>query len=486
MASFPESILGEPAQRAVRVVALRMLEEAAAQHDRLRTEPSEETLHDFRVAVRRLRSWVRAQQTSLGGGAPRRAHKALRRVARGTNASRDAEVFAQWLDGQRDQLAVKQRVGLAWLRARTEERKLEADARENVRTDAEFTRAARILSERLPEYESRHHVEHGLVGETFAPAMAALIRLHSVQLRRRSDRVIDPASADQAHRARIAGKRLRYLLEPIAGHVPRGDAVLARLKSLQNTLGDLHDAHMWMDQLRAALSELGEAEGRQATLVTTPDSESAEEGSQNNEARPGVTALAQIVRDRARGSFDSFIAEWRGEPAAPFFSDIEGIAEFLERRSASDREIERKYLLYSIPENWPEGDVLFIDQGYLPGERLVERLRHVRTRTGERWVRTIKLGSGVSRTEIEEETTREFFEAMWPLTKGRRVSKRRYRIPGGDLVWEIDEFTDRDLVLAEVELTDANVQPPLPDWLAPFVVREVTGEPEYLNSVLAR
>ena len=106
--------------------------------------------------------------------------------------------------------------------------------------------------------------------------------------------------------------------------------------------------------------------------------------------------------------------------------------------------------------------------------------------TGERMTRTVKSGAGVARTELEEETTPEVFEAMWPLTLGRRVTKRRHRIVEGPLTWEIDEFTDRDLVLAEVELLDAEQEPELPDWLAPFVVREVTGEPEYVNATLAR
>jgi CYTH domain-containing protein len=92
----------------------------------------------------------------------------------------------------------------------------------------------------------------------------------------------------------------------------------------------------------------------------------------------------------------------------------------------------------------------------------------------------------VARTELEEPTTRELFDAMWPLTAGRRVTKRRHCIRHGALTWEIDEFTDRDLVLAEVELRNAAEQPDLPDWLAPLVVREVTGEPEYVNANLAR
>ncbi len=53
-------------------------------------------------------------------------------------------------------------------------------------------------------------------------------------------------------------------------------------------------------------------------------------------------------------------------------------------------------------------------------------------------------------------------------------------------MWEIDEFTDRELVLAEVELPAPDMVPEPPEWLGPYVVRDVTDEPEYLNANLAR
>ena len=77
------------------------------------------------------------------------------------------------------------------------------------------------------------------------------------------------------------------------------------------------------------------------------------------------------------------------------------------------------------------------------------------------------------------------FEAFWPLTEGRRVAKRRHRVRDGAWVWEIDEFTDRDLILAEVELPARATEVPLPEWLRPLVVREVTDDPAYLNESLA-
>ncbi len=65
------------------------------------------------------------------------------------------------------------------------------------------------------------------------------------------------------------------------------------------------------------------------------------------------------------------------------------------------------------------------------------------------------------------------------------MAKRRHRVPEGSLVWEIDEFTDRDLVLAEIELPARSADVPLPDWLRPLVVRDVTDDPAYLNENLA-
>jgi len=98
----------------------------------------------------------------------------------------------------------------------------------------------------------------------------------------------------------------------------------------------------------------------------------------------------------------------------------------------------------------------------------------------------VKLGEGVTRTEVEEETTEAIFLAMWPLTKRRRLRKRRYEVDVDGLTWEIDEFRNRDLVLAEVELDSEDDDVTFPDWLASAVQREVTGEPEFLNINLAR
>jgi CYTH domain-containing protein len=150
-------------------------------------------------------------------------------------------------------------------------------------------------------------------------------------------------------------------------------------------------------------------------------------------------------------------------------------------------EIERKFLLSGLPAAVASAESVEIDQGYIPGTQIKERIRRVRGPAGVEYVRTFKAGVGIERVEIEEPTNDQFFLAVWPLTRGCRVQKRRYVIPDGALLWEIDEFLDRPkLWLAEVELEHADQPVTAPEWLRPLIVREVTDEPAYTNHALAR
>jgi CYTH domain-containing protein len=151
-----------------------------------------------------------------------------------------------------------------------------------------------------------------------------------------------------------------------------------------------------------------------------------------------------------------------------------------------DREIERKYLLWGLPKGVEAHAAVEIDQGYIPGTKVRERVRRISAGALVRYVRTIKLGTGMNRFEFEEDATVEFFTTVWPLTQGHRLRKRRYRMPGATGVWEVDEFLDRDLVLAEIELADENEVVEVPAEIAAVMDREVTDDPSFTNYKLSR
>jgi CYTH domain-containing protein len=144
-------------------------------------------------------------------------------------------------------------------------------------------------------------------------------------------------------------------------------------------------------------------------------------------------------------------------------------------------EVERKFLVPEPPDL--EGtDSEEIEQGYLAiGSEGEVRLR----RKGDRRLLTAKQGGGLSREEAEVDIDPEAFEKLWPLTEGRRLHKRRHRMPHGDRMVEVDLYDgDLDgLVVAEIEFPseeEARAFEP-PEWLG----EDVTGDHRYLNETLA-
>ena len=61
----PEGLLTTPAPGAARRIAVNLLDAASAARERLTDADDAEALHDFRVAMRRLRSTLRAYQPQL-------------------------------------------------------------------------------------------------------------------------------------------------------------------------------------------------------------------------------------------------------------------------------------------------------------------------------------------------------------------------------------------------------------------------------------
>jgi CYTH domain-containing protein/CHAD domain-containing protein len=147
-------------------------------------------------------------------------------------------------------------------------------------------------------------------------------------------------------------------------------------------------------------------------------------------------------------------------------------------------EIERKFLVATLPDAATMRAGTRIEQGYVAiGERTEVRLR----RAGGLMTLTAKRGKGETRAEHEISLYREQFEALWPLTEGRRLLKARHLIPlgEGDPVAELDVYEGAlgGLATVEVEFTSAEegrmFEPP--DWFG----AELTGDPAYANQSLA-
>lgn len=145
-------------------------------------------------------------------------------------------------------------------------------------------------------------------------------------------------------------------------------------------------------------------------------------------------------------------------------------------------EIERKFLVARVPDDLGVGVPL--RQGYLAEDGPITVRLRLRPDRAEL---TVKVGSGLVRTEIEMPIDSESAALLWPHTEGRRLEKHRHRITlASGEVAEVDRYAGRleGLVTVEVEFADrasaAAFVPP--SWFGP----EVTGTPGWSNAELAR
>lgn len=450
------------APRGAREAALELLRTVRSERHRLDDPDDDDALHDFRVALRRLRSWLRAFHEILSDTLSKRDTKALKAIADATRASRDLEVHIEWIGKARRSLRGSSRQGAAWLLKTMERTKSDADACLRGVLDAKFDDAVDAVQEALERYQSR--VDQRQI--RLAEVVARVVRAAATDLRSSVGAVSAMGERPEAHAARIRAKRLRYLLDPLDDVITGVSDVVEELTAMQEVLGDLHDAQMYGAEIVSRLVER-EAAGDAA-------------------AQRALTDLSRRLRRREQMAFAAAAERWLNDDAAPLLARVAAVASWIDRIARDGREIERKFLLRGLPADLPPAPVCKIRQGYLPGEHLVERLRSEQADDRIRYFRTVKVGSGVDRVELEDEAGERLFRALWPFTKGRRVLKRRHRVAADGLTWEIDEFLDRKLVVAEVELDDPDAVPVPPPWLERVVDREVTGEEAFDNQHLAR
>jgi CHAD domain-containing protein len=462
----PELLDGSPAAGA-RVLALGRLADAEEAAARLADPADAEALHDFRVAVRRTRSTLRLLAPALKGALTDKQLRRLARVARRTGPARDGEVLVAWLDEARGRLGAPYRGALDWLLDRLELRR--AAAARDVLEEAlpRFRRLAPRLTHRL---SARPTAGPGAPA-SLAALLAVALRAQARALREALGAVVGGEDAAGLHRARIEGKRLRYLLEPLRG-VAGADAGAAveALKGLQDLLGTWHDRHLAREALAGALVEAAADRARRGR------------GAGSGDLRPGLLALDQLAARDAAEAYGRLADEYLRTRATAILDLAYAVVAGLEG-AGDDGEAgppeagERRFLLAGLPPEAEGGEAVDAETGWLPGER--EHVGVVRSATGEGWFRARPAARGA----LELDTiSRADFEAWWPLTEGRRLARRSHRVaalPG----WRFDRFTDRRLALAVVE-AGADATPPA--WLEPSLVREVTDERGYRDEALAR
>ena len=284
---LPADLLRRDAEETVRLIALDLLSQAREAAPRCVDPEDGEGLHDFRVAVRRLRSTLSAWKRLFRGVVTKPDRRTLAGFQKRTGSGRDAEVALVWLEEQVDELEPEHRPGCEWVEARLRSALRARSGDENRAVCSEFTEWAGVFESRVA-----CRVPAEATGAPYAQALAERLDWIAGRLDARVNGIGDDRKRGP-HRVRIAGKRLRYLVEPVRTDSEVAVSLVDRCKRLQDVLGTLNDANVlddllgvWRDEIRRPV-----------------DGESSSE-------EPGVVELARLNGLRTETSYRSFRREW--------------------------------------------------------------------------------------------------------------------------------------------------------------------------------
>ncbi|MBL8950081.1 MAG: CHAD domain-containing protein [Myxococcaceae bacterium] len=227
-----DEVLDSPAPAGVRFIALEYLDDWRATLPRLNDADDTEALHDYRVALRKLRSWLK---TFDEGGD--KAQKQLSGLNESTGEARDLEVFEQWLEKDESPAAVYAR-----------EQVKDHGEVDVARVEAKTLKVAEKLAERLSRYTLEVPLGAGAPVVPFSWAYASALRKLHNDLTEAALAASSIEDAELLHKVRIRAKRLRYALAPIKDWPEVGEA-LKLLKERQDLLGELHDRHAFVGVL---------------------------------------------------------------------------------------------------------------------------------------------------------------------------------------------------------------------------------------------
>lgn len=328
-ATLTPTLLAKPAPHSARVIATELLSDLER---RLVVFDADESasIHDLRVGLRRLRTWIRAYRPELDDTVSKKSRRALRKLAHATNAARDAEAMLEWIAAQ-SAPAVRERAGVRYLTDRLERERAEAAGAARERLRHKMPKLIATLGKELRSYWLRCDIDEPSPVATMARVTRDALVTQCERFTRAIDRIESSDDAARIHRARISAKRLRYLLDAIDGDAAA--SLAQRLASAQDMLGTSHDMHVVANRVVRELGEIGARDARVAAIrAINPDADQAR--GRLARLRPGLNALATRAHQADRDAYSAFRATWTGDDAARVTTAIAAIGDELVVRAS--------------------------------------------------------------------------------------------------------------------------------------------------------
>jgi CHAD domain-containing protein len=281
-----------PAQAKVDSVgklARKRLESFAALFARAMIDDDAKTVHDLRVASRRLQQLLRGLPAANAKKNSKKVSSFLRGVRQALGPLRNLDVMAA-MTAARASEGGSEATRAAWTEIKEGIEKQRGEESSRARQALKHYDLTGFL-DRISRSMSRLSAEtvddelQGVVGGRFQVWSDAL------------NAVVDDPTANRLHALRIAGKRLRYAVELQAAlSDPKAKTLAHSLAKLQDNLGAWHDVHTLLQYVGAYLNQqefLAEHPGKSRALLLEMERERKRGQLQAEEA----VAAAEKLRD---------------------------------------------------------------------------------------------------------------------------------------------------------------------------------------------
>ena len=205
------------------------------------------SVHDARVASRRLRSSISNFKPYLSK--PGLTRLKLNAMARNLGVLRDEDVALEALQDLKEKasgaaakgidLTIKERQG--W-REEALRKAIKPEALDGIREE---------LLEKLDD------VDFEDTSKTLGEVAAEVIEKRVKDFLSASPHIYQPLESKELHELRILAKRLRYAAELFAPCWPEADfkAIAKEISQLQDSLGEVHDCDVWIEDLGTRLQD---------------------------------------------------------------------------------------------------------------------------------------------------------------------------------------------------------------------------------------
>jgi CHAD domain-containing protein len=290
----------------------KLLGDAQTQVEHLGTD-NNEALHDFRVSVRRLRSFLKSYENYMKDAEKHR--ESFSDVMTLTNTGRDNEVHSAWLNARQKKADEVEQQGIRYM----QEHLSRSDGVNIEKVKKQFANATKKLEKAFAKNLKEK--------KSFENLTAKVIQRYSGHLEKRLAKIEKPENDKALHVARIMAKKLRYTLELLETSATK--PLIKDLKGLQDITGELHDLQL----LETKVQEFLDAETAswsqsfRENAKTLSHNELGELPALQNSY--GLAAVQRRLEEEKTALANELQQKWLGENSREFFQKVIALADEL-------------------------------------------------------------------------------------------------------------------------------------------------------------